>query len=244
MSKVLILTNCAGCGKAIDLKAPRCGRCHTRYCGPSCQAQHWNEGGHEELCKQIKKRGGAEEYHADQKYKEAVAVTVEACAGVTKGKTCFICTEAVVRRTGEGLVSGFCACRGSTSFAHVSCLVRQAQLVVDDELSNEDFYSKFSRWFKCRLCGQKFVGGTRCALGWACWRTYVNAPDEPGRLSLQLNALKQLANGHSQWAANEAQEEAIRLYNIGVDIHKRCGPSGYEGILQLQQNMSLHSAYR
>ena len=32
------------------------------------------------MCKKIQRGGGAEKYHADEKYKEAVAVAVEACA--------------------------------------------------------------------------------------------------------------------------------------------------------------------
>ena len=58
----------------------KCGRCSTRYCGAECQKKHWEEGGHDQLCKKIKKAGGAEQYHADTKYNEAVAVAVEACA--------------------------------------------------------------------------------------------------------------------------------------------------------------------
>ena len=46
-------------------------------------------GGHEALCRRIKRGGGAEQYHADKKYKEAVAVAVEACADDTKGQTCY-----------------------------------------------------------------------------------------------------------------------------------------------------------
>ena len=42
--------------------------------------QHWKEGGHDQLCKKIKKGGGAEQYHADKKYEEAVADAVEECA--------------------------------------------------------------------------------------------------------------------------------------------------------------------
>ena len=38
---------------------------------------------------------------AAQKYTEAVAVAVEKCADDTKGQTCYICMEAVHRRTGR-----------------------------------------------------------------------------------------------------------------------------------------------
>ena len=55
--------------------------------------QHWKEGGHDQLCKKIKKAGGAEQYNANQKYAAAVAVAAEACADDTKGQTCYICTH-------------------------------------------------------------------------------------------------------------------------------------------------------
>ena len=76
----MILTNCAACAAPLPHKAKQCSRCKTRYCGPACQKKHWDEGGHDALCKKIKKGGGAEQYHADKKYKEAVAEAVEACA--------------------------------------------------------------------------------------------------------------------------------------------------------------------
>ena len=76
--------------------------------------------GHEQRCEEIHRGGGAEQYHAEKKYKEAVAVAVAKCAD-TKGQTCYICLEAVHARTGEGLVR-MCACRGASGFAHVACL--------------------------------------------------------------------------------------------------------------------------
>ena len=39
----------------------------------------------------IHRGGNAEQYHADKKYKEAVADAVEACADDTKGQTCYLC---------------------------------------------------------------------------------------------------------------------------------------------------------
>ena len=71
----MILTQCPVCAARLpDTSAKQCSRCKTRYCGPACQEQHWKEGGHKDLCKEIKRGGGAEQYHADKKYKEAVAV--------------------------------------------------------------------------------------------------------------------------------------------------------------------------
>ena len=69
----MILTQCAACAAPLGLSlGKKCGRCSTRYCGPACQAQHWKEGGHDKLCKRIKKCGGAEQYYANQKHADAV----------------------------------------------------------------------------------------------------------------------------------------------------------------------------
>ena len=83
---------------------------------------------HKQICKKIHRGGNAEQYYADKKYKEAVAVAVEKCADDTKGQTCFICTQALHWKTKEGLVRG-CSCRGTAGFAHVSCLAEQAQIL-------------------------------------------------------------------------------------------------------------------
>ena len=144
--------------------------------GAECQVQHWKEGGHDKLCKKIKKRGGAEQYNANKKYAEAVAVAAEACAEDTKGQTCFICTQALHWKTKEGLVRG-CSCRGTAGFAHVSCLAEQAKILFaeaeDNNLGDKVMNEWFSRWYTCSLCEQDHHGVVRCALGWACWKTHV-----------------------------------------------------------------------
>ena len=139
----MILTQCAACAAPLGLAlGKKCSRCSTRYCGPACQAQHWKEGGHGKCCKQIRKGGGAEQYNANKKYAEAVAVAVEKCAEDTKGQTCYICMEAVNSRTREGLVRG-CACgdregvaSGTTGVAHVSCLAEQAKILFAEAEEN------------------------------------------------------------------------------------------------------------
>ena len=79
--------------------------------------------------------------------------------------------ETVHSSTEEGLVRG-CSCRGGNGFAHVSCLARQAQVAF--ERSNT-----FDRWTTCGLCEQRYHGVVACALGWACWKTYVGRPRQP-----------------------------------------------------------------
>ena len=157
----MILTNCAACAAPLPRPAKQCSRCKTLYCGPACQRQHWERGGHDALCKKIKKGGGAEQYHADQKYKEAVAEAVEACRGRHEGQKCYICLEAVHPHTGEGLVRG-CACgdRDGVSspelgVAHVSCLAEQAKILVEEaeenNLRGKVLTERFSGWYSCNF---------------------------------------------------------------------------------------------
>ena len=131
----MILTQCAACAAPLPRLAKQCSRCKTRYCSAACQKKHWEEGGHDTLCKKIKKAGGAEQYHANKKYGEAVVVAAEACAEDTKGQTCYICMEAVHRRTKEGLVRR-CAYHTTEGFAHVSCLAEQTKILVVEAVEN------------------------------------------------------------------------------------------------------------
>ena len=83
------------------------------------------------MCKKIHRGGNAEQYHANEKYKEAVAEAVAECADDTKDQTCYICTQALHWKTKEGLVR-MCACRGTAGFVHVSCLAEQAKILMDE----------------------------------------------------------------------------------------------------------------
>jgi tetratricopeptide (TPR) repeat protein len=231
----MILTKCAVCATELGLTlGKKCGRCSTRYCGPACQKQHWEEGGHDTLCKPIKKAGGAEQYNANSKYAEAVAVAAEKCADDTKGQTCFICTQALHWKTKEGLVRG-CSCRGTAGFAHVSCLAEQAKLLFEEaEENNLDWGAKnprWSRWHTCSLCEQEYHGVVRCALGWACWRTYLGRPEADQTRSL---AMTQLGNG---LANADHHEDALSVMEAKLAIQRRLGDSELD-ILVAQTNLA------
>ena len=224
----MILTQCAACAAPLGLTlGKKCGRCSTRYCGPACQKQHW-DGGHKDFCKRIKKTGGAEQYNANKKYSEAVAVAVEKCADDTKGQKCYICLEAVHSRTGEGLVRG-CACgdRDGVSspelgVAHVSCLALQAKLLAaeaeEKKLDGEALDAVWARWHTCSLCEHEYHGVVRCALGWACWRTYVGRPEVDWA---RRDAMMQLGNG---LADVDHHEDALPVREAELAIHRRLGP--------------------
>ncbi len=214
----MILTNCAACAAPLGLSSgKKCGRCSTRYCGAECQKQHWESGGHDKLCKLIKKAGGAEQYNANNKCTEAVAVAVEKCAEDTKGQTCYICTQAVHWKTKEGLVRG-CACRGTAGFAHVSCLAEQAKILIAEAEENnltDKVNERWQRWLTCSLCEQEYHGLVGCALGWACWKTYAGRPEED---MARRFAMSVLGNGLSD-AKHHKDALSVRDNEDGADTN-------------------------
>jgi len=227
----MILTQCAVCATELGLSlGKKCGRCSTRYCGPECQKQHWEGGGHDKLCKKIKKAGGAEHYNANEKYAEAVAVAAEKCADDTNGQTCYICTQALHWKTKEGLVRG-CACRGTAGFAHVSCLAEQAKILVAEAEENNSNDDKWERWYECSLCEQSYHGVVRCALGWACWKTYVGRPEAD---RCQRMAMTQLGNG--LFDANH-HEDALAVYETEMAIKRRLGASEH-AMIRVKSNLA------
>jgi tetratricopeptide (TPR) repeat protein len=232
----MILTQCAACAAELGLSlGKKCGRCSTRYCGAECQVQHWQVGGHDQLCKKIKKAGGAEQYNANNKYAEAVAVAVEECAEDTKGQTCYICTQALHWKTKEGLVRG-CACRGTAGFAHVSCLAEQAKILYDEaeenHLGEKALTESWARWDGCSLCKQHYHGLVKCALGWACWRTYAGRPEADGN---RRSAMRQVANGLS---AAYHHEDALTVEKAQLSTLRRHGGSESD-ILGAQGNLAI-----
>jgi hypothetical protein len=221
----MILTQCAVCATDLGLTlGKKCGRCATRYCGPECQKQHWEGGGHDKLCKKIKKAGGAEQYNANEKYSGAVTIAAEACAEDTKGQTCYICTQALHWKTKEGLVR-MCACRGTAGFAHVSCLAEQAKILfAEAEENNLDWEVKnprWKRWDTCGLCNQQYHGVVRGALGWACWKTYVGRAetDQVHGMAMNLlgNGLHYAKHYEDTLSVREAQLATMR--RSGVSEH-------------------------
>ena len=178
---------------------------------------HWRRG-HKQICKEIHRGGNAEHYHADKKYKEAVAVAVEKCAADTKGQTCYICTEALHWKTKEGLVR-MCSCRGTAGFVHVSCLAEQAKiLVAEGEENNMDtkvLSERWNRWQACRLCGQAHHDEVACALGWACWKTNLGRPE-----GSQLRSLAMMFLAYSLQGAGQ-DKDALNVFEATLSTELR-----------------------
>ena len=152
---MMLLTTCAACAKPIDHDASsRCVACETRYCSDRCQRYDRRRGGHGKICGAIASGGGVEQHYANKNYEEAAAEADEECAEDTEGQTCYICLE---DGADEGLVR-MCACRGASGIAHLSCLARQAKILVQEaeerNLNTAAFNTRWRLWDTCRLCKQ------------------------------------------------------------------------------------------
>ena len=230
----MILTLCTACAAPLPDEpddAVRCAACATRYCSERCERYGRRRGGHGKICDEVASGGGAEQYHADKKYDEAVADAVEECEEDTEGQKCYICLE---DGSEEGLVR-MCACRGGAGFAHVSCLARQAKILVAEaeerDLDDDAFEARWVRWYTCRLCEQQYHGVMRCALGWACWKTYVARPEADDTRSLAIN---QLGNGLDD-AKHYADALCVREADLAM--MRRLGASE-EDMLVVQGNIA------
>ena len=182
----------------------------------------------------IKRRGGPEEMYAEKKYKEAVAEALEKCAADTKGQTCYICTQALHWKTKEGLVRG-CSCRGTAGFAHVSCLAEQAKILVaeaeENNLGGKAVHSRYQRWYACSLCEQHYYGVVFCALGWACWKTYVGRHEGDWARRSAMNIL----GGGLDDAGHH--EDALPVREAELAMMRRLGASEVS-ILAAQNNLA------
>ena len=225
----MVLINCACCAAPLPHPAKQCSRCKTLYCSPACQKQHWEQGGHDKLCRKIRKGGGAEQYHADTKFKEAVTVAAEACKEDAKGQKCYICGD-----DKEGLVR-MCACRGTAGFAHVSCLAEQAKILVaeaeENNLGEKVINERWARWYACSLCEQRYHGVVGFALGWACWKTHVGRPETDQVRGL---AMRLLGSGLSE---TDHLEDAFSVQEAELSILRRIGASEHH-ILGVQTNLA------
>ncbi len=198
-------TTCAVCSAALAHQAPAqsCRRCQTRLCGEACLKQHNKSRGE---CKKIQRAGGAEQIYANEQYAAAASVAIVTCAAEMAGEVCYICRD---ERLTEGLVRA-CVCRGTAGVVHLSCLIRQAQVSVDEaneyNLDGKRWMSKWERWYKCSQCGQEHRHHLAWALGWACWKTYVSRPESD---KCRLNAIQNLGQALLEGSRDE---EALSVF--------------------------------
>ena len=128
-----------------------------------------------------------------------------------------------------------CSCRGTAGFAHVSCLAEQAKILFveaeENNLGENVLNKRLERWWTCGLCKQEYHGVVRCALGWACWKTYA---DRPERDTTRVYAMRLVASGLSD---TDQAEDALSVQGAELATLRRLGATEHS-ILVAQNNLA------
>ena len=115
------------------------------------------------------------------------------------------------------------------------CLAEQAKILLaeaeDNNLGLDKLQAAMDRWYTCSLCEQEYHGVVRCALGWACWKTYLGRPERDGARRFAINLL-----GNGLHAAGY-NEDALSAKVAELSQERRLG-SPEEGILATQSNLA------
>ena len=77
--------------------------------------------------------------------------------------------------------------------------------------------ARWARWDACSLCEQKYHGVVACALGWACWKTYLGRPEADQARNM---AMTQLGNGLSE---ADHHEDALSVQEAELSMRRRLG---------------------
>ena len=128
-----------------------------------------------------------------------------------------------------------CSCRGTAGFAHVSCLAEEAKVLMDEAEENNLGYDamteRWRRWYKCSLCEQQYHGVVSCALGWACWKTYVGRPETAEVRSFAMKLLGTALSSAAKY------EDALSVQEAHLSLLRRIG-APEDSILGMQTNLS------
>ena len=92
-------------------------------------------------------------------------------------------------------------------------------------------------WHTCGLCKQRYHGEVLCALGWACWRTYLWRPEWDRIRGLAMNML-----GDGLFKADH-HEDALSVYEAQLSMLRRLGGPGSERSILITQG-NLATIYR
>ena len=81
---------------------------------------------------------------------------------------------------------------------------------------------RWRRWTTCSLCEQGYHGVVYCALGWACWKTYLGRPRGPEADWLRGAAMTLLGNG---LFLTEHYADASSVFKARYSTLRRTGAS-------------------
>ena len=91
---------------------------------------------------------------------------------------------------------------------------------------------RWHRWYNCSLCEQEYHGVVYCALGWACWKTYLGRPETDNFRNLAMNLL---GNGLTEACL---YEEALVVREAQLSM-MQCFGLSKEEILAVQTNLAM-----
>jgi tetratricopeptide (TPR) repeat protein len=101
----------------------------------------------------------------------------------------------------------------------------------ENNLGNQAKMKRWERWHTCSLCEQEYHGVVRCALGWACWKTYLGRPETD---QIRRPAMTQLGNG---LAAAEHHVDALAVQEAELSTLRRLGAPD-DAMLVTQGNLA------
>ena len=101
----------------------------------------------------------------------------------------------------------------------------------ENNLGEKTLNERWRRWDRCSLCEQEYHGVVQCALGWACWKTYVGRPEADWA---RVTAMSVLGNGLSE---AERHEDALVVGEAELSTLRRLGESEHN-ILTAQTNLA------
>ena len=84
----------------------------------------------------------------------------------------------------------------------------------------------------CSLCEQDYHGVVRCALGWACWKTYLGRPETD---QIRGMAMGVLGSGLS---AAKHHADALTVKEAELSMERRLGASE-NSMLVTQGNLAI-----
>ena len=89
----------------------------------------------------------------------------------------------------------------------------------ENNLGVKAYNARWDRWHTCSLCEQGYHGVVNCALGWACWKTYLGRPERDSNRQLAMSVL---GGGLSE---ARHHEDALSVYEAELAMERRLGAS-------------------
>ena len=90
---------------------------------------------------------------------------------------------------------------------------------------------RWARWSKCSLCEQDYHSVVKCAIGWACWTTYVGRPEADRSRGFAMTEL-----GNGLFVARQ-YADALPVVEAQLSMKRRLGASE-ASILVVQNNLA------